>query len=108
MGFEVLLGLVVFATLVHLLIRARNKSRLAYIDNYTFHPAIRKKLSQKYPQLNETEIRLVFDGLREYFYICKQAKKRMVAMPSQAVDVAWHEFILFTKAYEIFCRKALG
>ena len=29
-------------------------------------------------------------------------------MPSQAVDVLWHEFILYTKAYDDFCRKAFG
>ena len=29
-------------------------------------------------------------------------------MPSQAVDIAWHEFILHTKAYESFCKKAVG
>lgn len=32
----------------------------------------------------------------------------MVAMPSQAVDVAWHEFILFTKDYQKFCKRAFG
>ena len=32
----------------------------------------------------------------------------MVSMPSQVVDDAWHEFILFTRAYDGFCRKALG
>ncbi|TRX53064.1 hypothetical protein FNH22_21380 [Fulvivirga sp. M361] len=28
--------------------------------------------------------------------------------PSLMVDLAWHEFILFTKAYERFCRIELG
>jgi len=32
----------------------------------------------------------------------------MVAMPSQAVDDAWHEFILFTRQYNKFCRHAFG
>jgi len=32
----------------------------------------------------------------------------MVAMPSQVVDVAWHEFILFTRSYELFSNKAIG
>jgi len=34
--------------------------------------------------------------------------KTMVAMPSQVLDVAWHEFILFTRPYKSFCKKALG
>lgn len=29
-------------------------------------------------------------------------------MPSQAVDVAWHEFILFTRQYESFCYQTFG
>lgn len=32
----------------------------------------------------------------------------MVAMPSQIVDDGWHEFILFTRSYKDFCKKALG
>jgi hypothetical protein len=32
----------------------------------------------------------------------------MVAMPSQVVDDAWHEFILFTRQYARFCRGAFG
>lgn len=29
-------------------------------------------------------------------------------MPSQAVDEAWHEFILMTRSYHDFCRRTLG
>lgn len=29
-------------------------------------------------------------------------------MPSQVVDDAWHEFILFTRQYDQYCRKAFG
>ena len=29
-------------------------------------------------------------------------------MPSQVVDVAWHEFILFTRDYRDFCQRGLG
>ena len=28
--------------------------------------------------------------------------------PSKIVDLGWHEFILFTKAYEKFCNEKLG
>jgi len=28
-------------------------------------------------------------------------------MPSQVVDEAWHNFILFTKDYEVFCNGSL-
>jgi hypothetical protein len=29
-------------------------------------------------------------------------------MPSQVVDDAWHEFILFTRQYQQFCERGLG
>ncbi|MET1079339.1 MAG: hypothetical protein ABWY06_15110 [Pseudomonas sp.] len=29
-------------------------------------------------------------------------------MPSQAVDLAWHECILHTRLYQHFCRPSLG
>ena len=108
MGFAGILFLTIIAALVYALFRARKTSQLAYIDKYQFHSAIRNKLSDKYPHLSPSDVNLVFDGLREYFHICHKANKRMVAMPSQAVDIAWHEFILFTKAYDNFCQKALG
>ena len=56
----------------------------------------------------DAEVMRVIQGLREYFHLCNSAGRRMVSMPSQVVDVAWHEFILFTRKYEYFCGKALG
>jgi hypothetical protein len=32
----------------------------------------------------------------------------MLSMPSQAVDEAWHAFILSTKSYASFCQRAFG
>ena len=29
-------------------------------------------------------------------------------MPSQAADVLWHEFILYTREYQSFCARAFG
>ncbi len=50
----------------------------------------------------------MLSGLREYLLLCRAAGKRMVAMPSQVVDVAWHELILHTRLYQHVCRKGLG
>ena len=84
----------------------RKRTRL--IDNYTFPVTIQKKLLETYPHLSEQQVALVMKGLKEYFQVCNLAGKRMVAMPSQAVDVVWHEFILFTRQYEKFCKDSLG
>jgi hypothetical protein len=93
---------------IYFAIRANKARQLKYIERYHFHKGIRQKLSQKHPQLTEQQLDLVFQGLRDYFRICHQAKNRMVSMPSQVIDDAWHEFILSTRIYEKFCAKAMG
>lgn len=88
--------------------KAKNRQRIKYIEGYFFHKGIRKKLSEKHPQLTDEQLDLVFNTLKDYFQICIMANKQMIAMPSQVVDDAWHEFILSTRFYSIFCKKALG
>ncbi len=88
--------------------RSRTAKRAALIDAYEFPANISQKVLAKYPDLNPHQIDRVIRGLREYFHICNIGGRRMISMPSQVVDVAWHEFILFTKLYKIFCRRSLG
>lgn len=88
--------------------KAARARREKLIDSYRFPESIAAKVSKTYPHLNEQQVSQVMRGLREYFHISNLAGRRTVSMPSQAVDVAWHEFILFTKKYEYFCNKALG
>lgn len=104
-------GLIVIAILLVLYALyaiARQTSQLNYIQRYRFHPAIKQKLKNKHANLSDAQLDLVFQALRDYFYICSRARRRMVSMPSQVVDDAWHEFILFTRAYEGFCQRAIG
>lgn len=91
-----------------LVVHGRRTGQRNFIRNFTFPPPLRAKVKHKYPHLTEAQLDLVFDGLRDYFYLCHQAKKRMVSMPSQVVDIAWHEFILYTRAYKTFCARGLG
>ena len=86
----------------------RRNHQLAFIKNYSFHKSIRSKVVKAYPHLTDEQTHLVFQALRDYFWMCNMGKRKMVAMPSQVVDVAWHEFILFTRSYKSFCQKSLG
>ncbi|MBE9399374.1 hypothetical protein IOQ59_19095 [Pontibacterium sp. N1Y112] len=88
--------------------KSRARKRADLIDAYQFPVKLREKIAETYPHLSEREIAKVIQGLREYFHICNTAGNKMVSMPSQVVDVAWHEFILFTKKYDQFCNQALG
>lgn len=86
----------------------KNKKRIKFINTFEFPVSIKQRVNAKYPHLTNKQLDMVFDSLRSFFLISYKAKRRPVAMPSQVVDVAWHEFILFTKQYETFCKKAIG
>ena len=47
-------------------------------------------------------------GLRQFFIAYLMSGKRYVSMPSQVADDLWHEFILYTREYDAFCRRAFG
>lgn len=89
----------------------RNWSRQrrgAYIAAYPYQRFLDKRLAARRPELSAEQRSEVFAALDDYFQLCRKAGRRMVAMPSQAVDDAWHEFILFTRQYDKFCRHAFG
>jgi hypothetical protein len=106
----ILLGLAAIAGLALLAAGANRKRRAReqFIDDYAFPPGIRQRVRKRYPHLTDDQLDLVFQALRDYFHLCRKAGRRLLAMPSQVVDVAWHEFILFTRNYQAFCRRALG
>lgn len=85
------------------------KSRERYIDHFDFARLLDARLAMKRTELTPGQRQRVFRALGDYFHLCRMAgRQRMVAMPSQAVDDAWHEFILFTRNYDSFCQRALG
>lgn len=85
-----------------------DQRRMDFIETYDFPHGLKVKFAKSKNFLDAKQQDLVFTALRDYFYICHQARKSMVSMPSQIVDDAWHEFILFTKHYNDFCLKAFG
>lgn len=99
---------VVTGTGAWLLRRQRERLRAQRLAQVRFPGALARKVRATYPHLDDAQVARVLDGLREFFAISAMARGRLVAMPSQVVDVAWHEFILSTRAYAAFCREALG
>lgn len=89
-------------------VNALKRYRENLIDTYELPAGVSKKILERYSHLSPEDIHLVTRGLKEYFHLCNLAGKKMVSMPSQAVDVAWHEFILFTRDYHQFCKKVFG
>lgn len=82
--------------------------RVAYILGYSFPPILQQKLRRAYPHLTDAEVMQMLEGLRQWFLVCLHARDRTVGMPSEAVDEAWHEFILMTRDYSAFCDGAFG
>lgn len=73
-----------------------------------FPAFLRTKLRGHYPALSDAQLADVERGLRQFFVASAQARGRFVAMPSRVVDALWHEFILHTRGYEAYCRRAFG
>ena len=86
----------------------RSSASARFIENFPFAERLDKRLAARHPELDAAQRAMVLEGLRDYFLLCNKAGRRMLAMPSQAVDDAWHEFILFTRQYDNFCRRAFG
>ena len=110
MNFNIILILFipVAIALVYFWNKEQKQKQLYFIQSYKFSPVLIKRIKQKHNYLSDADIQKVIRALRDYFYICNKADGKMVAMPSEIVDVAWHEFLLFTRDYQLFCQKGIG
>ena len=82
--------------------------RAEFIRTYKWPPGLLKKLSEHYPALSRKDAALVSRGLRQFFIAHLMSGRRFVSMPSRVADDLWHEFILYTREYQRFCRSAFG
>jgi len=88
--------------------RYRRLQRERLIREFPLPQGLYAKLRKRRLDFDLKDCSLVARGLRQFFLAYLNSGCRHVAMPSQAVDDLWHEFILYTKAYDDFCRKAFG
>lgn len=88
--------------------RYRRLARERFIREFALPRGLYERLRKRRPQLELKDCALVARGLRQFFLAYLTSGCRFVAMPSQVVDDLWHEFILYTRAYEAFCGKAFG
>jgi hypothetical protein len=100
----VLLGLI----LLVLALKLREARRAEFIRHYSFPKGLIEKLQARRPGLAARDGQLVARALRQFFLTHLAAKRQFVSMPSQVTDDLWHEFILYTRHYEDFCRRAFG
>lgn len=92
-----------------LALRAWEKSlRRQFVREAPLPRFLGAKLREQYPQLSQRDTELVLRGLRQFFMAHLRSGRAFVAMPSRVVDAAWHEFILHTRGYELWCDTAFG
>lgn len=82
--------------------------RADFIRGYAFPKGLIERLQQRRPGLPAKDGQLVARALRQFFLAHLKSGRQFVAMPSQVTDDLWHEFILYTRHYERFCRQAFG
>lgn len=88
--------------------RYRRLARERFVRSYPLPRGLYDKLRKRRPELETKDCALIARGLRQFFLAYLQSGRKFVSMPSQAVDDLWHEFILYTRAYDAFCRQAFG
>jgi hypothetical protein len=96
---------------IFLLLFLRERERIHrrdFIRDYPWPSGLLEKLEARHNWFSRKNSALVAEGLRQFFVAYQMSGCKYVAMPSQVVDDLWHEFILYTRAYEDFCKKAFG
>jgi hypothetical protein len=99
---------ILLVVLAILWLRWRQLAREAFIRDYAFPQGLLDRLAKHRPGLTLKDRALVARGLRQFFLTYLRSGRRFVSMPSQVADDLWHEFILYTKSYDAFCRQAFG
>ncbi|MFC4159844.1 glycine-rich domain-containing protein [Chitinimonas lacunae] len=91
----------------YLALRVEQRRR-QYLASAPLPKGLIERVKPKHPHLTAAQWHDVEAGLRQFFLFNLQAKGHLVAMPSQVVDDLWHEFILYTRNYQEFCRQGFG
>lgn len=101
-------NLAVLAAMGFLWSRWRVSKREEFIRTEPLPPGLLDKLAARRPELELKDRQLVARALRQFFLAYLKSGRKFVSMPSQLADDLWHEFILFTRHYQTYCRKAFG
>jgi hypothetical protein len=104
----IVLVVMLVATSLVMWSRAKKAARVDYIRTFFLPKGLYAKLLKHHPHLSEKDCQLVGRALRQFFITYAKSDHRAVAMPSQVTDDLWHEFILYTRDYDEFCKKSFG
>lgn len=88
--------------------RWRLASRESFIRSEPLPPGLLDKLAARRPELALKDLHLVDRALRQFFLAYLKSGRKFVSMPSQLADDLWHEYILYTRHYQAYCKAAFG
>ncbi len=71
----------------------------------TEHPLLGEKIAAA-TQLNPIEVPAMLGEVLRFLELTRDSE--LMLSPPQRLDLAWHEFILFTKLYADWCKRHLG
>jgi hypothetical protein len=107
-GFALFVAALLGFMLIAAWSKLREHRREAFIRSFELPRGLFDQLRRRRPELQLKDCQLVAHALRHFFLAHLKSGRRYVSMPSQVVDDLWHEFILFTRNYDAFCRGAFG
>lgn len=104
---KIALGVVLVVAIIAIAEAVRRR-RGRFIRTTPLPVGLYDALRRKYPHLERKDCELAAHALRHFFLAYLHGGRRFVAMPSQAADELWHAYILHTRTYASFCRRAFG
>lgn len=106
--FFAAISLILGAALLIVWSRSRRTARADFIRSYMFPRGLLDRFGIMHPELSLEERQLVAYALRQFFLSHLKSGCKFVSMPSQVADDLWHQFILYTRHYETFCKESFG
>lgn len=108
-GVATALAIIALSALCAFLYRAwLTYRREAFIRDYRWPAGLLERLERHHAGFGRKDSALVSRGLRQFFLAYLRSGQKFVSMPSQIADDLWHEFILYTREYQNFCKGAFG
>ena len=69
------------------------------------HPELVNRL-QHVLNITQPEAEQLFEDVKKYLFLAVVTDERLV--PTDAIDLGWHEFLLYTRDYASFCNRFFG
>jgi hypothetical protein len=83
----------------------RLSRRQLYVAKYVLPAGLGQEIHRRSHHVGSFDE--AYRALRQWLRL-NVVSRDLLAIPSLAVDILWHDFILDTKSYDQFCRKAYG